>query len=202
MVALAELEFPSPVMARCFDGMLAEYAFLGAQILTATKALRAMSNLPRYRERFLLLRSLARELPGVGLLTAMEVLLELGDVSRFKNAEQLAAYVGLTPTQHSSGEKIRLGHPRARVTGVGKGNLRGVLTEAAWTLIKKDDATMQKYTRISARAGGKPRAAKRLLSRWRTICCCASAASYLMACRMLSVLLVKEKTILQSAIRN
>ena len=54
-------------------------------------------------------------------------------------------------TQHSSGDKIRLGH----ITSVGKGNLRGVLTEAAWTLIKKDGVMAAKYERIKARAGGK-----------------------------------------------
>ena len=72
-------------------------------------------------------------------------------MSRFSNAEKLAAYVGLTPTQHSSGDKIRLGH----ITGVGKGNLRGVLEEAGWTLIKKDGVMAAKYERIKARAGGK-----------------------------------------------
>jgi len=59
--------------------------------------------------------------------------------------------IGLTPTQHSSGDKIRLGH----ITGMGQGNLRGVLTEASWTLIKKDGVMAQKYERIKARAGGK-----------------------------------------------
>ena len=38
----------------------------------------------------------------------MEILLELQDVARFQRAEQLAAYVGLTPGQHSSGEHVRL----------------------------------------------------------------------------------------------
>ncbi len=81
----------------------------------------------------------------------MEILLELGDMSRFSNAEKLAAYVGLTPTQHSSGDKIRLGH----ITHMGKGNLRGVLTEASWSLIKKDGTMAEKYERIKARSGGK-----------------------------------------------
>jgi len=145
--SLRALEWEAPYLAATFGVMLDHYEFLNAQVLAATKALRAMSNLPRYRERFLLLRSI----PGVGLLTAMEVLLEIGDMSRFSNAEKLAAYAGLTPSQHSSGDKIRLGH----ITGVGKNNLRGTLTEAAWTLIKKDGVMAEKYNRIKARAGGK-----------------------------------------------
>ena len=145
--SLRQIVWQSDAARAVFWEMLETYDFLNQKVLLATKTLRAMSLLPRYRERFLLLRSI----PGVGLLTAMEVLLELGDVSRFSNAEKLAAYVGLTPTQHSSGDKIRLGH----ITGVGKGNLRGVLVEAGWTLIKKDGVMAAKYERIKARAGGK-----------------------------------------------
>ena len=145
--SLHDIDFHDVHLQQSFGAMLEQYAFLNAQILRSTKRLRAMSISPLYRQRFRLLRSI----PGVGLLTAMEILLELGDMSRFSNAEQLAAYVGLTPTQHSSGDKIRLGH----ITGMGKGNLRGVLTEASWTLIKKDGAMAQKYERIKARSGSK-----------------------------------------------
>jgi transposase len=44
----------------------------------------------------------------------MEILLELQDLSRFRRAEQLAAYVGLTPSQYSSADKIRMGYHRCR----------------------------------------------------------------------------------------
>ena len=145
--SLHAIDFGDSFLQESFLSMLEQYAFFNSQILTSTKKLRAMSQSTLYRQRFTLLRTI----PGVGLLTAMEVLLELGDVSRFSNAEKLAAFVGLTPSQHSSGDKIRLGH----ITSVGKGNLRGVLTEASWTLIRKDGAMKAKYERIKARAGGK-----------------------------------------------
>jgi transposase len=44
-------------------------------------------------------------IPGVGMIAAMELLLELQDVTRFQRADQLAAYVGLTPSQYSSADK-------------------------------------------------------------------------------------------------
>jgi transposase len=47
-------------------------------------------------------------IPGVGMIAAMELLLELQDVTRFQRADQLAAYVGLTPSQYSSADKIRM----------------------------------------------------------------------------------------------
>ncbi len=58
-------------------------------------------------------------IPGIGVISAMELLLELQDVSRFRRAEQLAAYVGLTPSQYSSADKVRMG----RITGIGKNTL-------------------------------------------------------------------------------
>jgi len=61
--------------------------------------------------------------PGIGLIAAMEILLELQDIERFRRADQLAAYVGLTPSQYSSAEKVRMG----RITAIGKNDLRGTL---------------------------------------------------------------------------
>jgi len=147
LASLHELDLGDVHLQHSFGLMLEQVACFNAQILRATKHLRELSASPTYREQFRLLRTI----PGVGLLTAMEILLELGDMSRFSNAEKLAAYVGLTPTQHSSGDKIRLGH----ITHMGQGNVRGVLTEASWTLIKKDGVMAQKYERIKARSGGK-----------------------------------------------
>jgi transposase len=144
---LQALELGDAYLQSCFTLMLEQYQFFNRQILQATRTLRELAAHPTYRERYRLLRSV----PGVGLITAMQVLLELQDMRRFSSAQKLAAYVGLTPCQHSSGDKVRLGH----ITSVGKGSLRGALTEAAWTVIKKDGVMAAKYERIRARAGSK-----------------------------------------------
>jgi transposase len=81
----------------------------------------------------------------------MEYLLELQDLRRFRRGNHLAAYVGLTPSQYSSGEKVRLG----RITAIGKNDLRGTLVEVAWRLIAKDPAMRDKYEGIKVRAGSK-----------------------------------------------
>jgi transposase len=83
-----------------------------------------------------------QSIPGVGIISAMELLLELQDVSRFRRAEQLAAYVGLTPSQYSSADKVRMG----RITGIGKNTLRSLLVEASWTLIRKDQGCEKSMT--------------------------------------------------------
>jgi transposase len=134
-------------MQESFQRLLEQYEFLTAQIAKQTQLLRELSQTALYRERVEILRSV----PGIGLVTAMELLVELQDVSRFRRAEQLAAYVGLTPSQYSSADKIRMG----RITRAGKSGLRGTLVEASWRLITKDTAMREKYERIKTRAGGK-----------------------------------------------
>jgi transposase len=134
-------------MQESFQRLLEQYEFLSEQISKQTQLVRKLSETPLYRGRVTILRSV----PGIGLIAAMELLVELQDVARFRRAEQLAAYVGLTSSQYSSAEKIRMG----RITGIGKSGLRGELVEASWKLITKDGAMREKYERIKARSGAK-----------------------------------------------
>jgi transposase len=68
-------------------------------------------------------------LRGVNLLTAVTVVAEVGDLRRFNNAPQLMAYLGLVPSEHSSGGSVRRGH----ITKTGNSHVRRVLVESAWT---------------------------------------------------------------------
>jgi transposase len=67
-------------------------------------------------------------LRGVQTVVAITVVAELGDLTRFDNPRQLAAFVGLIPSEHSSGDKRRQGG----ITKTGNGRARRALTEAAW----------------------------------------------------------------------
>lgn len=68
-------------------------------------------------------------LRGVSLLTAATVMAEVGDLTRFANASQLMAYLGLVPSESSSGPNTR----RGGITKTGNSHVRRVLVEAAWT---------------------------------------------------------------------
>jgi transposase len=68
-------------------------------------------------------------LRGVNLLTATTVVAEIGDLKRFSGAPQLMAYLGVVPSEHSSGGK----QSRGGITKTGNGHVRRVLVEAAWT---------------------------------------------------------------------
>lgn len=67
-------------------------------------------------------------LRGVQDTVAITVLAELGDLTRFDNPRQLAAFVGLTPSEYSSGATRRQGG----ITKAGNGHARRVLVEGAW----------------------------------------------------------------------
>ena len=70
-----------------------------------------------------------RALRGVDRLTAVGLLAELGDLRRFPSAGQFMAYLGLTPSEWSSGGRRRTG----ALTKTGNGTARRLLTESAWT---------------------------------------------------------------------
>lgn len=67
-------------------------------------------------------------LRGVSLIVAMSTVAELGDISRFDSPRQLMAYLGLVPSEHSSGGSRRQG----AITKTGNGHVRRLLVEAAW----------------------------------------------------------------------
>lgn len=68
-------------------------------------------------------------LRGVSLIIAATTVAELGDLTRFDSARQLMAYLGLVPSEHSSGGTTR----RGGITKTGNGHVRRALTEAAHT---------------------------------------------------------------------
>jgi Transposase IS116/IS110/IS902 family len=65
---------------------------------------------------------------GVSTIIAASVLASTGDLKRFATPRQLMAYFGLVPSEHSSGSTVR----RGGITKVGNGEVRRVLTQAAW----------------------------------------------------------------------
>ena len=65
---------------------------------------------------------------GIQTLTALSLFVEIGDFRRFGAAGQFMAFLGLVPSEHSSGDKRRLGG----ITKAGNSHLRKLLIEAAW----------------------------------------------------------------------
>lgn len=69
-----------------------------------------------------------RSLRGVDSVTAIGLIAEIGDFERFETARALMGYLGLVPSEHSSGNSVR----RGSITKTGNGHARRLLVEAAW----------------------------------------------------------------------
>ncbi|MBT8229402.1 MAG: IS110 family transposase [Bacteroidia bacterium] len=95
--------------------------------LELTRKLRHLSKTERYKEQVELLRSI----PGVGLLTSMVYVTEIGDISRFKKDDHYIAYIGLVPGRHASAEK----DPKGRLSKRGNKRIRTALILSAWMSI-------------------------------------------------------------------
>jgi transposase len=134
-------------LRRSFDHLIDLYEHLTGQIQRITREVVVLSSTERYRDRVKLLRTV----PGIGVIVAMEVLVELPGIERFRSKEELASYLGLTPSEYSTGEKRRQG----QITHCGNKRVRTALVESSWLLIAKDPVMRQKYDRIKSRRGAK-----------------------------------------------
>lgn len=144
--------------------MLEEVRALRLLLLKTERKLRELMWTAEYKTNSELLRTI----PGVGPLTAMLFLLEVGDVMRFKTFDALNRFVGLCPDSHSSGEN-------EKHTGISKRrhkSLRSALVESAWQLLRRDAAVFNCYKELTKRM--KPekaiiRITRKLLRRMRAV---------------------------------
>jgi transposase len=136
---------------RCsFQVMLRELEHLRELRKEILKQLRRLSRSDRYKESVDLLKSA----PGIGMLTAIRLVLEWGDVSRFERKEEFASFLGMVPKDYSSGEQERQGH----ITKQGNRGVRAWLVECSWVAIRKDPALLEKYRRVLRNCGQKKKA--------------------------------------------
>ena len=92
--------------------------------------------------------------PGVGPVTASAFVATIDDIARCRTAHELDAYLGVIPSERSSGEKRQLGH----ITKAGNGRMRWLLVEAAWTILRSksaETAALRAWTLQIAQRRGK-----------------------------------------------
>lgn len=106
---------------------------------------------------------------GIDTIAAVTILAEIGDLSRFASPRQLMAYLGLVPSERSTGERVK----RGGITKAGNGRARRVLVEAAWAYRHPPRVGVEKQVLVAAA----PRPAReiawkaqvRLTKRFRTL---------------------------------
>jgi len=114
-----------------------ELDFVAGQKKQLDIAIKQLSATEYYKANVKLLQSI----PSIGLLTAMVLLTEIGDINRFKRLEELCSYCGIVPNCHSSGETESTG----RISKRGNAIIKTVLIECAWVAVRKDPALLLYY---------------------------------------------------------
>lgn len=144
--ALHQLSIPNQTVRFQLDCYLKDLEHQHRQILDIHTQLRSF-----YREHPEIQKhvGLLRTIPGFGFVVSMFLLARIGDPKYLKDIQELGAFAGLVPSEHSTGEGIQ----RGSITKTGAGTLRSLLVEAAWISITKDKELREFYHRIRSKNG-------------------------------------------------
>jgi transposase len=126
------------------DQLLDSLAFNEQQVLKTTKEIRRFcQSEPELSQciRYLL------TIPGIGWMVASQLLARIGDWRELTNVRQLAGFLGVVPTEHSTGEST----VRGSIPHTGDGRLRSKLIQAAWAAIRQDGELRDFYRSVCRR---------------------------------------------------
>ena len=125
------------------DRLLDSLEFDEKQVLKSTREIRRFCQTdPELSQCIEYLRTL----PGIGWIVASQLLARVGDWRQIKNIRQLPAFLGLVPTENSTGERTE----RGSITHTGDGRLRSKLIQASWSAIRQD-GELREFFRIVAK---------------------------------------------------
>ena len=133
---LKDFKWNYDTVDQTLKSMLCQYQFIDLQIKDVSTRIRAYCR-RHYKKDYYLLRSV----PGIGPITAANIISELGDLRRFQSLKKLAGYIGIAPGMYCSGdnEKFTGATPRANRT------IRSLIVEASWVAIRQDPVLQQYY---------------------------------------------------------
>jgi len=137
---LREVKLPTESAKITMESYLETVELYRKKQYFTNKKIRELSGKKIYKENYDLLLSV----PGIGCLTSMVILTELGDIKRFKNLDNLCSFIGLTPMTNSTGENERIGDITLRRNKI----LRTAIIESSWIAIRNDPVAKKLVNRI------------------------------------------------------
>ena len=143
---LKQIKFEHDTAEYSLKILISEIEHLRSSLLEVTREIRKLSLTDAYLSDMKLMTSI----PGIGLITGITFLTHIESIERFPNPDNFAAYLGLVPNCHSTGDKENTGEMTFR----GNKWLRELLVEASWTAARKDPALHQAYLNFSKRMKG------------------------------------------------
>lgn len=142
---LAQQRFDQPAQQDVMEDYRESVEMASARVARLTKQLAERSAVWEKAPLVTALQSLR----GIEMVTAVTLVAEIGDFRRFASASELMSFVGLVPSEHSSGGSRRQG----RITRTGNSHVRRVLVEAAWHYRRQprmSKAIRERNDRVSA----------------------------------------------------
>lgn len=143
---MQELKYGHQLHQEIFEEYYTRITELEERLGEIDRAIETIAEGEKYRDAVAILRCFR----GIEYLTALSCVVEVGDFSRFPTAASFMAYLGLVPSEHSSGDKRRPGG----ITKAGNAHLRRLLVEASWHYRYPTDISK----RLRARRAGQPAA--------------------------------------------
>src|SRR4030067_438010 len=128
-----------------------EYKYIVEQIKDSEKIIERIKEDEELGRRIQILE----KINGIGIISAVRMCLYLFDrKDKFESSERLNHYLGLTPSERSSGDKIT----RGRSGMCGNRQLRSIIIQLAWMTVRKDGALLDKFDRVYKKSGSKQKA--------------------------------------------
>jgi transposase len=140
---LKQIKFEYDTAEYSLKILITEVEHLRSSLLEITREIRKLSLTTTYHSDMELLMTI----PGIGLITGITFLTHIESIDRFPNTDNFAAYLGLVPNCHSTGDKENTGEMTFR----GNKWLRELLVEASWMAARKDPALHLAYLNLSKR---------------------------------------------------
>lgn len=148
---LKELKFQDKLFDQKFRSLLTEYEYEISQIKETEKIIEQIKEDQELGRRI----QIIEKINGIGIISAVRMSIYLFDrKDRFESSERLSHYLGLTPSERSSGEKI----VRGRSGMCGNRQLRSIIVQLAWMTVRKDGSLLDKFNRVYRKSGSKQKA--------------------------------------------
>lgn len=148
---LKGLKFIDKLFNLKFRSLLTEYEYVVSQIKDTEKII---EQIKEYEELGRTIQ-IIEKINGIGIISAVRMSVYLFDrKDRFESSERLNHYLGLTPSERSSGDKI----VRGRSGMCGNRQLRSIIIQLAWMTVRKDGSLLEKFDRIYKSSGSKQKA--------------------------------------------
>jgi transposase len=126
------------------DRFIVSLEFFRGNVLQTTRTIRAFC---KQNEEISKNIKLLTSIPGIGFITASQLIARIGNWRQLSRCDQIGSFLGLVPSEKSTGTDINRGH----ITRLGNTNLRNKLVQCAWAAIRRDYELKEFYDQVYTR---------------------------------------------------